>query len=494
MSSLSLRTYAGKWPVVLTITTLTGLFFYHQLALVSIILLLYLVALVDKRTSCNLCEKIVDRIRTVSSAGIKSGYLPLLIFCLAFLLVIFRDLSLLTQPRFWAEDGRHFFEFAYANDWIDTLLYRPEYQLILSNISALIASRAMPMEMAPLPFSLVWLANISAALAIVAWGNSSVWDTPLKKIVVSAIIIFAPRTYEIWLNANGSQYYSSLITALILCEPIIGAGLFKKYSFRLLLAIGSLNGVLSCLLTPLFWIRAYQDRDNKEATIQALILSMGAIIQLILILTSSAHAERNILSSIDIFGWIASIRSLGLTFNTDLAEFMHQATKATASIPPESRPFSIIGSLMAVLWLAIVGMLAYRLRKQVAIYLLASYTLLFIFSSIFGIAGPNNIDFLMPTHGDRYFFVPSALLLITIFASIGSLPDAQSIRAWAVIASMLLGLGLINGIEQFYKQQLKNPAWRDWQDEVEIWKTEPRYVLHIWPDPWVIHLNKKRAE
>jgi hypothetical protein len=494
VSFLSGPTYPGIWPVILTITILTGLFFYQPLALVSIVLLLYLLFIVNKRTSCSVCESVVNRISTVSIAGMKSGYLPLLIFCLALLFVIFRDLSLLTQPRFWAEDGAHFFEFAYAHDWIETLLYRPEYQLILSNISALIASRAMPMELAPLPYSLVWLLNISAALAIIAWGSSSIWDTPLKKIIVSSIIIFAPRTYEIWLNANGSQYYSSLITALILCEPIVGAGKLKKYSFRVLLAIGSLNGVLSCLLTPLYWIRAYQNRDDKEATIQALILSTGLIIQLILIMTSSAHAERNILSSIGVFGWIASIRSFGLTFSMDLAEFLHQATKATASIPPDSRQFSVTGGLMAALWLAIIGMLAYRLRKQTAIYLLASYTLLFIFASIFGIAGPNNIYFLRPDHGDRYFFVPSVLILITMLSSIGPWSNGQLIRTWPIVASMLLGLGLINGIDQFYKQQLKNPAWPQWQHEVKIWKTEPRYVPHIWPDPWVVHLNKKAAE
>ncbi|MEA1888749.1 MAG: hypothetical protein U9N50_03060 [Pseudomonadota bacterium] len=95
-----------------------------------------------------------------------------MIFAAAVLFVTFRDISLLTHPRFRAEDGRHFFEFSYAHGWLDTLLYRPEYQLILSNISALIASRMMPMELAPLPFSLICLVDISAALAVVAWGNS----------------------------------------------------------------------------------------------------------------------------------------------------------------------------------------------------------------------------------------------------------------------------------------------------------------------------------
>lgn len=494
MNCLSTRMYPGIWPVALMLSTLAGLLFYPELAFISIVLLLYIFFFANKSTSCSLCKSIAIRINTASSLRIKSLYLPALIFSLAFLFVIFRDISLLTHPRFWAEDGRHFFEFAYAHDWLDTLLYRPEYQLILSNISALIASRTMPMELAPLPFSLIWLVNISAALAIVTWGNSSVWDTPLKKILACCIIIFAPRSTEIWLNANGSQYYSSLITAFILCESTLDAHKFKKYSFRVLLAIGSLNGVLSCLLTPLYWIKAYQNRDDKEVVIQALILSTGAIIQLILILTSPAHADRNILSSIEVFGWITSIRSLGLTFSAELAEFLHQTTESTGPIPPESKSFSVIGSLITILWLAIIGMLAYRLRKQAGIYLLASYVLLFIFSSVFGIAGPNNVYFLRPEHGDRYFLVPSVLTLLAILASIGPFSTGTSIRTWPVIASMLLGLGLFNGIEQFYEQKLKNPAWPYWHNEVAIWRTEPRYVLHIWPEPWVIHLKIKTAE
>jgi len=490
VSCLSSHTYSGVWPVTLFFSTLAGLLFYPELALVSIFLLLYILIFANKSTSCDLCKNIVNRMSATSSPGVKSFYLPAFIFILAFLVVIFRDISLLTQPHFWAEDGIHFFEFAYAHNWLDTLLYRPEYQLILSNISALIA-RILELELAPLPFSIIWLVNILAALAIVAWGNSPVWDTPVKKLLVCSIIIFAPRSAEIWLNANGSQYYSSLITALILCESTLKSHKFKKYSFRVLLAIGSLNGILSSLLAPLYWIKAIQNRGEKEIVIQALILSAGAVIQLILILTSGAHAERNVLSNIEVFGWITGVRALGLIFSADFAEFLHQTTIVTGSISPSSKSFSVIGSLMTAFWLVLVGLLAYRLRNQAGIYLLASYLLLFIFSSVFGIAGPNSIYFLIPELGDRYFYAPSALILIAIMASIGPIFTGSSIKAWSLIGTMLVGLGLINGIEQFYTQKLKEPAWSDWRREVEIWKTEPRYMLHIWPDPWVIHLRNK---
>jgi hypothetical protein len=102
------------------------------------------------------------------------------IFVFILILVITRDPMLLIQPRFWAEDGAHFYEFAFSHDWLDTLLFHPNYRLLLSNLSALAATGIVDMELAPLPFTLMSLLIMSAAVAIVIWGNSELWNTPLK--------------------------------------------------------------------------------------------------------------------------------------------------------------------------------------------------------------------------------------------------------------------------------------------------------------------------
>jgi len=493
VNRISPRMYPGTWPVILTLSTLAGLLFYPELALVSAILLIYIVIFADQKRSCSLCKDIANKFSPTPLIRNKSIYIPVLIFSLAFLLVIFRDISLLTHPRFWAEDGRHFFEFSYHHNWLDTLLYRPEYQLILSNISALIASRMMPMELAPLPFSLIWLANISAALAIVAWGKSSVWDTALKKIVVCCIIIFAPRTAEIWLNANGSQYYSSLITALILCEPLLDAGRFKKYSFRFLLAIGSLNGVLSCLLTPLYWIKAFKHRNDKEIIIQALILSVGAILQLALILMSPKHAARDILTSVPLFGWITGVKALGLAFSTELSEYIAQIVHLTTT-DGKMKTLQVGGLIFVAIWLSLIIFLASKLKNSASIYLLASYILLFVFSSIFGIGGDNNILFTQTDTGNRYYYVPSALILIVTMSLI-FLPSAVRYgRSLVIIASLILGLGLLNSTEHFYKHPIKHPSWPDWKKEAAKWEKDHNYILRIWPTGWTINLQQKNIK
>ena len=89
-----------------------------------------------------------------------------------------------------------------------------------------------------------------------------------------------PVSAETWLNANGTQYYSALITALILCEGSTQATRLKRHIFRLLLMINSLNGLLSCTLTPLYWIKAWRNRE-REVAIQAAILSLGCMLQVV---------------------------------------------------------------------------------------------------------------------------------------------------------------------------------------------------------------------
>jgi hypothetical protein len=452
-----------------------------KLALVSSLLLVITLVSRGGAFECGNCLKRVETTVNASSRETAWGrYLPVLIFFAAITIIVLRDASLLASPRFWAEDGYQYFKFAYSNDWLDTLLFRQEYRLILSNIPALISTRLLPIELAPLPFSLIWLFIVSAALAIVAWGNSPVWDTPLKKIIVSAIIIFAPRSAEIWLNANGTQYYTALITALILAESMKNSGRLKKYSFRLLLVLGSLNGVLSCLLAPLYWIKALKNRDDREILIQAAILSTGIILQIAAILMSPYSAPRDILSSPYIFGLIAGVKSFGITFSTELSYFIYH------------NRYEAVGYAIILAWVSFLAIVGSKLKNNPAIYLLGAYILIFVFSSIFGIGGNNNLYFTHPVSANRYFYVPSVLLLISLFASISPFNIASRVKSWTMVAAFLVLMGMVNGIEQYRQEKVSSPAWPDWQEEIAKWKKDESHWITIWPaKKWVFQLEHK---
>jgi hypothetical protein len=414
------------------------------------------------------------------------------IFVFILILVITRDPMLLIQPRFWAEDGAHFYEFAFSHDWLDTLLFHPNYRLLLSNLSALAATGIVDMELAPLPFTLKSLLIMSAAVAIVIWGNSELWNTPLKKLLVSLIIVFAPVSDETWLNANGTQYYSALITALLLCESMPQSGWIRKLLYRVLLLTGSLNGLLSCVLTPLYWIKAFRSRD-REVFIQAIILSIGCLIQLLSMSIETDSAERHRLTSLATFGWITAIKTYGHVFSREFGQLLYDIIITDGQVPyMVSRLYFLLGYMWLAIWLGILAALAYRLRQSVALYLLASYVLLFVFVSIFAIAGRDNIFLLYPLLGNRYFFIPSALLLIVIMTSIQVPGRNVRSSAWAITASIVLTLGLLNSIHKYYTALDDFSAYPEWKIEVGKWQSNPQHRLSIWPPPWAIDLDQPR--
>ena len=414
------------------------------------------------------------------------------IFVFILILVITRDPMLLSQPRFWAEDGAHFYEFAFSHDWLDTLLFHPNYRLLLSNLSALAATGTLNMELAPLPFTLMSLLIMSTAVAVVIWGNSELWNTPLKKLLVSLLIVFAPVSDETWLNANGTQYYSALITALLLCESMPQSGRIRKNLYRALLLTGSLNGLLSCVLTPLYWIKAFRSRD-REVLIQAIILSTGCLIQLVALSIEIDAAERHRLTSLATFGWITAIKTYGHVFSREFGQLLYDIIITDRQVPyMMSRLYYYLGYMWLAVWLGILAALAYRLRQSVALYLLASYVLLFVFVSIFAIAGRDNVFLLNPLLGNRYFFIPSALLLIVIMTSI-FVPGRNGINtAWAITASVVLALGLLNSIHKYYTVLDDFSTYPEWKIEVSKWQANPQHRLNIWPPPWTVNLDQPR--
>ena len=78
-----------------------------------------------------------------------------LLFFLTLILVVFRQESYFTYPRFWAEEGVVFFSFARSHTLIQALL-QPHlgYYSLFSNLAAIIAAKFTPLKNAPLATTL----------------------------------------------------------------------------------------------------------------------------------------------------------------------------------------------------------------------------------------------------------------------------------------------------------------------------------------------------
>src|SRR5687767_8893606 len=124
------------------------------------------------------------------------------LFFTALALAILRAPHYLTNPRFWAEEGREFFSFAFENSWAETLtLTKFGYYSIFNNGAALLADTLVPLEQAPLVTTLLSLALLMVPIFMITYGHHSLFSTPVLRLMGVAILLFTPPSQEIWLNS-----------------------------------------------------------------------------------------------------------------------------------------------------------------------------------------------------------------------------------------------------------------------------------------------------
>ena len=407
----------------------------------------------------------------------------------AILVIVFRDYTLFTSPRFWAEEGGFWFSHAFSHDWFNTVFsaffgYYPLFPII----STLLASRIVPLEYAPLITTIMAFCIQCTALMIVVWDKSILWDTPFKKVLMTMIILFAPSSAEIWLNTNGSQYYLTLISVLILLGDNAEGHLFKRYYYRILIAVAGLTGVLSCLLTPLFMIKAWQSR-RREAFVHTGILVFCSVLQ-ITIVWLWFNPDRSGLPDLPTAGIIIWVRNFLYPFSASLSAKCSRCILEIQNLWGKNI-FSMVGYGVLVIEVVLLWFFSRRNAKDKKILLLGSYLLLSFFSTYFAIAGPGNRMLLDTSVGNRYYYVTNVMILAMIFFSTDWQSKMIKERICSGFLTVLLILGLLNGIYVFKNERLKKDSWPAWREEISIWRSNPSYRPKIWPTGWRVILERK---
>jgi len=341
-----------------------------------------------------------------------------------------------------------------------------------------------------LAFTVAGLLVQAAAVGVVLWGESPLWTTLPQKLVVALVVLVAPSSEEIWLNGNGTQYYLAQITACILLNSTPSGCAMRRHIYRGLLLCAGLTGLLSCLLTPLYWLKAITRRE-REGFIQAGILTVTTVIQFVVVAMTihETNATRFEFPSVYMFGLIVAEKNFLLPLRTPWAEWFSNYLSGRYGAP--GGEVRILGYSLLLAEAVVLGAMAYLLRKRGGYYLVGAFVLLILFPCIFGIGGDNKVAFTLPYVGNRYFYAPNVLIMIgfiSVLCAFGNLLPARTIvSVWFVVAVLFVG----NGLHRFFLAKEYERDWPVWRQEVAKWRTDSRYVLHVWPPTWWITLDPK---
>ncbi len=399
----------------------------------------------------------------------------------ALLLVLFAVLVLVRMPeivlkgRFWAEEGRNFF----ANAWVVPPLQAlftsyGGYLNLVANAATLAARLLMPLPLAPYLTITVGLAFQLLPPLLLLTARDEWLGRPRTRIAGVALLLLVPGTEEIWLQSLHCQFELTLCCGMLLAlEPTRGSGALARLA---ILALTPLCGPGGIVLVPLFLARAAVDRSGARL-LQGLTLAAGSAIQLLLFVEPFAGrtyrlAPVMLLCVVSIRHVVEPLFGLKVAY---LAGGEVRRQLASNSVP-------VWAVLLPVAVFVPLAVLSLRSPRAAACRWLLAAAGLTALAAYYGAIGGTAI-LIGAQSGERYIFVPQALLSLAIlaFAATGSRGVARA--AWvAVLWLIVVGAGTyfatLRGIRN-------GPAWRD---EVRAWQRDPSHAIRIWPHGWTVTL------
>ncbi len=402
-------------------------------------------------------------------------------------LFILRQPNLLISPRFWAEEGKIFFQFAYNHDPFEALRFvwwESGYLNFIVNLATTFAAHVTPLLYAPFVPTYTALVIQVIPAVIVLFGKSVVFDGIPKKIIACAILLFSPaQCGEVWLNTLNSQVYFGLIAVLILTEETEKISLIWRWFYRLLLAVGGLSGVYVAFLWAIFACKAFIERQKEryvQLGIVTFVLFVQAGIYIVSILSRKSFEIRTVHS-----GW----RSLAdVSFSRIGIPFFGGELAGKLSMLSGPVGHHLFIALFAIL----LCVMFYRNPKRALDFrdsgtvLLWSFIVLTIAISLTGFGGGI---------GSRYAVLPGFILL---FLTLDSVNLSQR-PFLSITLIVLIFLPLSFGAHGYRH----DPAFscdgafpNMWKTEVELWRLDPSHAIQICPrwEIWEMRLQPRAGD
>lgn len=411
-------------------------------------------------------------------------------FAASLLIMYFREPTFLLEPRLWAEEGSRYFSYAYGYPWHQSLRHvQIGYLALWPNFASTVAANLVPLSHVPLVTTLFAFIVQLIPIAIILWGQSDLWHSATTRIVGVLVVLFTPLSGEIWLNTANSQFYFSLIAFLILNENT-DISPTRKWCYRILLVFSGLTGTVACLLSPLFILRSWLEKE-RERVVQASILLVCSIMQ-ILVLSMSHRTDPTLstrLRGTDL-PTLASIiwtNSIALTlFGLENARAFAQVISAIQGLTGPK--FEFLGLLLLFSGTLFFLCLSSELSPQRRLALLGSYFLIII-PSILGSLGDDKFGLVFPEAGQRYFYVPNVILMFAMLSNVHFNGKAFK-RIRCGLFAVLLAASLTLGAMAYRRTSIVGDDWPKWREEILLWEENSEHLIEIWPPGWRIHLGE----
>lgn len=375
--------------------------------------------------------------------------------------------AILLEGRFWAEEGGVFFRHALGSGWSEVLCYvapKLGYYNLLSNASVLAASRLVDVEHAPLVTAWIALGVQTLPAAVIACGMIRAIRTVAARGLALLALLLVPPNAETWLNTINGQSYLAIATALLL---VADTGREPGRIFRrLVLALAGLSGLVALFFLPLFWLRAWWEREH-ERVVQASILTLAALVQGMVLLRALGRSERQVGLPIDILVAAVYVKTmlLPLLGTVPAGKIAHPLllTVVRRGLPALPIVAVSIGALAC-------GLVVYRSRSRDAGLLITAGAL----ALLFGFAGALEqsdlrmlLLHILPNGGERYYLVPNVLFVLGLFVALRT-PNRFTLPLRLGGAVMLVWILLVGANDYVSSRSIRADTFvgPPWQREV----------------------------
>jgi hypothetical protein len=405
----------------------------------------------------------------------------LVLFMLAYALVITRKPDAIFHAQFWAEDGRAWFADAYnLGPWHP--FFRPEtgYFQTLPRIAADLAL-LVPLSLAPLILNIVAIGvqvlpvNLLLSFRSAEWGDT--WFRALLAVTYLAI----PSSPEICANITNEQWVLAFCVFLLLVgsPPRSTAGRLVDLSFILL---SGLTGPFCIFLLPISLLVAFR-RTGRWRWVPAFILAGCCVIQAIGLLIVSPHAR----TAWGLLGARFDLFVRILAGNVFLGSLMG-ANNIAVTPGAHALIFLAFVAASGVIIAAFALTRAPLPMKLLALYAGLLFSAALTLPSSYAPAGTTQWEMIARAGAVRYWFLPTLTFIWLLLFGVFSHRKGLKVVSGALLCCVCFGIAI----------QWRRPAFEDFHYAAEVRRVEAAPAgttvsIPINPEGWQMRLMKHQV-